>query len=114
MPTKLANLRNERGLSLEKLAKMLDPPTTGTQISRLESGERKLTPKWVIRLASALGISPYDLYEDSDMIVSAEEREMIEALRRLPGGQRDAIVKTVINLSPPSDPDDADGGEDDS
>ena len=105
MNTKLERLRKQRGLSLEKLGKMLDPPTTAAQISRLEAGVRKLTPKWVLPLSAALGVSPYDLYEDSDMIVSAREREMIEALRRLDEHQREAIVETVLHLSPQDDPD---------
>lgn len=105
MNTKLERLRKQRGLSLEKLGKMLDPPTTPTQILRLETGERKLTPKWVARLARALGVSHYEIYEDSDMIVSAREREMIEALRRLDEHQREAIVETVLHLSPQDDPD---------
>lgn len=104
MPTKLANLRNERGLSLEQLAKMLDPPTTAQQISRLESGERKLATKWVLRLASALGVSPYDVYEDSDMIVSVKEREMIDSLRLLPEGQQEAIFRTITNLAASTGP----------
>ncbi len=112
MPTKLSRMRKQRGLSLKKLAKMLDPPTTATQISRLEAGERILTQKWVDRLAPALGVSPYDLYEDSDMIVSSREREMIDALRRLEESQREAIVQTVLNLSPsPSDEDDSEDGD---
>lgn len=104
MPTKLANLRNARGLSLDQLAKLLDPPTTAQQISRLESGERKLATKWVLRLASALGVSPYDVYEDSDMIVSVKEREMIDSLRLLPESQQEAIFQTITNLAASTGP----------
>ena len=111
MSMKLSLIRKQRGLSLDKLAKMLDPPTTPTQILRLETGARKMTQKWVGKLAPVLGVSPYDLYEDSDMIVSAKEREMIEALRRLDDGQRDAIVQTVLNLSPPLAVADADAAD---
>lgn len=98
-PSKLTTVRESRQLSLADLARMLDPPTTATQILRLETGERKLAPKWVERIANALGVSEYEIYEDSDMIVSAEERELIERLRGLSPDQRAAIVVTVHSLS---------------
>jgi transcriptional regulator with XRE-family HTH domain len=106
--SKLAKIRQSRNLSMAALARMLTPPTSATQILRLEVGERKLTAKWVNRLATALGVSPYDLYEDSDLIVSSRERELIETLRRLPPDQQAVIYTTAkviagVDSDPPED-----------
>jgi ribosome-binding protein aMBF1 (putative translation factor) len=39
--------RKARGLSLEKVAAAIDPPTSYQQLSRLEDAERPLTLEWV-------------------------------------------------------------------
>lgn len=67
---------------------------------RLETGERRLTEKWALRIAAAFGVSPYEIWGDSDMIVSAEERELIERMRQLPPAAKTAILETVKNLAP--------------
>lgn len=97
--SKLMQLRTARRLSLADLAKMLDPPTTPQQVHNLETGERKLTEKWVNRLAAALGVAPYDIYEDSEMIVTAQEREVVDRLRTLAVHHQEAIVATIRHLS---------------
>lgn len=55
--------RKARGLSLEKLAARIDPPTSYQQLSRLEKGNRSMAIEWVERIAHALGVQPIELIE---------------------------------------------------
>lgn len=52
----LAAWREFRGLTQEALAEKVG--TTGSVISLLESGKRKLSPKWLRRLAPELNTTP--------------------------------------------------------
>lgn len=110
--TKLRKLRLERCYSHEKLAKMLDPPTSAQQIVKLEARKRKLTYQWATRLAEALGVSKYDVLEDSDVIVSAREREMLDQLRSLPLATRKVIMETIrVTAEGKDNPDETDHEE---
>jgi transcriptional regulator with XRE-family HTH domain len=53
--------RKARGLSQEKLAQRIRPPTDKTQISKLEKGDRRLTDEWLTRIARALHCEARDL-----------------------------------------------------
>jgi transcriptional regulator with XRE-family HTH domain len=53
--------RKQRGISLERLAAKVVPPTSYQQLSRLEKGDRALTVEWVERIANALGVDPLSL-----------------------------------------------------
>lgn len=57
----LRELRRQKGLSMEALAKLLD--TSASQINKLEKGQRKLTEEWLRRLAVALQCNPGDLID---------------------------------------------------
>ncbi|QIG79964.1 helix-turn-helix transcriptional regulator [Sphingosinithalassobacter tenebrarum] len=48
--------REHRGMTQEQLASAVN--TTGSVISLLEAGDRKLSPKWLYRLAPALDTTP--------------------------------------------------------
>ena len=58
---RIRELRIAAGLTQDELAKKLNPPTSGPQIQRLETGQRQLTTDWMVRLASAIGCHPADL-----------------------------------------------------
>lgn len=60
-------LRKARGLSQDGLAQRVN--TTKMTIQRLETGARKLTHDWMLRLAPALGTSPSSLIESSVPVV---------------------------------------------
>lgn len=69
---KIRELREGLGLSQAALAERAG--TSQPQIRRLESGERKLTKEWAVRLAPHLQTSPQDLmFSDSD----DDEREVV-------------------------------------
>ena len=64
MITRIREVRKAKGLTLEQVGALCDPPTTAQTIGRLETGTRTVSVKWLNRIADALG----------------------EGLRRLPGG----------------------------
>ncbi|MEJ0071160.1 MAG: helix-turn-helix transcriptional regulator [Pseudomonadota bacterium] len=51
--------RERRGLTQQQLAELAG--TSQPQIDRLETGKRRLTIDWVVRLAPFLGVTPIDL-----------------------------------------------------
>lgn len=57
----IKRMRETKGLSQDKLAKMCEPTTVYQQIDKLETGERRLTLDWVERIAKALGVGPLQL-----------------------------------------------------
>lgn len=97
--------REARGWSLEKLGKKVDPPTSYTQISRLESGDRRLTLEWLEKLAKALSIDPVQLVDDSRVLpeLSLSESVANEIARTLAqvalqGEEPDAGTVQVLAL----------------
>jgi transcriptional regulator with XRE-family HTH domain len=64
---RIRELRKERGLTLDQLAALLDPPSSGAPInsstlSKLEIGQRVVTPERAALIAKALGVTPEDLF----------------------------------------------------
>ena len=53
--------RKAKGLSLERLAAKIAPPTTYQHMSRLEKGGPALNIEWIERIARALDIDPMEL-----------------------------------------------------
>ncbi|ALE03425.1 hypothetical protein PU02_0676 [Bartonella ancashensis] len=72
--------RKKIGLSTKKLAELAE--TSQAQISRLESGHRKLTKEWAIRLAPHLAITPKQLMFAEQTANSLDEQiqNMLEHL----------------------------------
>ena len=64
--------RELRGWKQEDLAAAVG--TTGQQISRLETGARQLTEKWLSRLARALGCTPADLLPETVRVARPQPR----------------------------------------
>ena len=60
-PNHLKAWREFRRMTQGNLAKAID--TTGSVISLLENGERRLSDKWLRRLAPALGTTPGHLLD---------------------------------------------------
>lgn len=63
MKNRVAELRKKKGWSLAQLA--AEVGTTAPQISRLEKGERKLSPDWLVRLSRPFGVPPKYLLLDA-------------------------------------------------
>jgi transcriptional regulator with XRE-family HTH domain len=64
--------REQRGWKQEDLAAAAG--TTAQQISRLETGARQLTEKWLGRLARALGCATADLLPETSRVTRTEPR----------------------------------------
>jgi transcriptional regulator with XRE-family HTH domain len=98
---KLREARNARGLTLQQVGQRCDPPTTSSQIWKLETGRRQLKTEWVGKLARALQCEQCEITDELTMMVSLEERAMLVKWRSLPATQRDAIMETINNLIKP-------------
>jgi len=61
MQNRIRELREAANLTLETVAERAG--TSPQQISRLEKGERKLSPDWMRRVAKALAVRPSELLE---------------------------------------------------
>jgi len=59
---RIKTLRQERGLSQEKLAEIAD--LHRTYINLVESGKRNISLKNIYRLSKALGVSVKELFEN--------------------------------------------------
>ncbi|WP_417843004.1 XRE family transcriptional regulator [Thalassospira sp.] len=59
---RIKEAREAAGMSQSELARKLG--TTNQQISRLELGQRKLTIKWLIKIAEALNTTPSTIYRE--------------------------------------------------
>lgn len=71
--------------------------TTANQISRLENGDRELTPKWLERLSKALNCSKGELLGEEG--VSEEEREILDMYKNLTPEKKKAVKAMLKALS---------------
>lgn len=97
MENRIRELREARGLSLHKLAHYVE--TSAWQIRRLETGERRLTDEWMMRLAKALEVPPADLFARPDGLPNLDdlpktvsEIRLLRAWRLLGKADRRALV----------------------
>lgn len=81
-------------MTQEELAGRIEPPTTGSVISLLEAGERKLSPKWLRRLAPALGTTPGFLLDHDPHALPTEFLDVISRIPDERRGQALAILET--------------------
>lgn len=63
-PNNIRRLREDQGISQEKLGALVGEDVTGATISRLESGRMGLTLDWMVRIAAALKVPVPDLIVD--------------------------------------------------
>jgi transcriptional regulator with XRE-family HTH domain len=86
-PNRVRKLRTDADLTLEQLAERAG--TSHTQISRIETGARPLTPNMAKRLGNALGVNPALLYQE------------------LPDDARQALAREAVALIDSMSPDNA-------
>ena len=76
-PNRIRELREGRGWSQQQLADQIN--TTHGTVSRIETGERKLTDKWVRLISGALAVHPGELFRRLDETeTEAAAREAVE------------------------------------
>lgn len=83
-------------MTLEQVAEALD--TNPSQISRLETGERRLNNDWITRLATAYVCTPEELLA-GPRILDDIERAVLDDFRNLTPQQQDAMAKTISALA---------------
>lgn len=81
--------REFRRMTQEELAAAMEPPTTGAVVSLLENGDRRLAPKWLRRIAPALGTTPGFLLDHRPEDLP---RDMMEVLNRIPLDRRKQAI----------------------
>jgi transcriptional regulator with XRE-family HTH domain len=96
-------MREARGLSLDALA--TEARTTNQQVSLLETGKRRLTVDWLLRLAEPLKCHPWELVaSDLPRPPQAEEVRLITRFQALSRGQRSALLRLMdVMVEPTAD-----------
>lgn len=61
MITRIRDVRKAKGLTLEQVGALCNPPTTAQTIGRLETGTRTVSVNWLNRIAQAMGVTSIDL-----------------------------------------------------
>lgn len=69
--SRIKELREAAGLTLEQVADKIG--TTFQQVQRLETGKRRLTEAWMVRLAGPLGVKPHNLMASSVAVPGERE-----------------------------------------
>jgi len=94
-------IREARGLSLDALA--AEAGTTNQQVSLLETGKRRLTVDWLLRLAKPLKCHPWELVaSDLPRAPAAEEIRLIARFHALSQGQRGALLRLMDVMVEPT------------
>lgn len=62
-------------------------------ISKLENGDRKLSPEWIDRLSKVLNCSKGELLGEEG--ISEEEREILDMYKQLSSDQKNVIKSTL-------------------
>lgn len=83
MENRLKEIRKSRGLSQEALGDKCNPPIRFEHISRYENGVHFMQPDVLERIAKALGVHPYEIYDFGPLpkIYDVDEDLMFESLR---------------------------------
>ncbi len=96
-------VREAQELSLETLTAL--GGTTNQQISLLETGKRRLTVEWLVRLSKALSCHPWALVADElPQQMSPEDLRLLEHFRRMTGNQQAELLRFLEAIVPSAHP----------
>ncbi len=90
VPNHLKAWREHRRMTQAKLAEAIG--TTGAVISLLESGERRLSDKWLTRIAPVLGIGPGHLLQTDPSDISSD---LLEIWAEIPTDQQPRAIEVL-------------------
>lgn len=96
MKNKLREIRLQKGLTLEDVAKAAD--TSNQQILRLEKGQRRLTTGWIERLSKALGVSPSEIVPTLSGVSQPDIQELIDNYTSASKEAQEAFLNMVRQL----------------
>lgn len=91
MITRIRDVRKAKGLTLEQVGALCDPPTTAQTIGRLETGTRTVSVKWLNRIAAALGVTSGELVD-----LPSQEAVPVAALLGADGAKAPSRIATLI------------------
>jgi transcriptional regulator with XRE-family HTH domain len=97
----IETLRRQRGWSMQELAGRCVPPTTASQVNKLEKGVVNLTYDWMRRLSDALECHPADLIDGGPERLKPRTRAMVDIFEGLSEDQQDAWIKSASALARP-------------
>lgn len=92
-------MREQKGISQTRLAELLG--TSKMQLSRLETGKRRLAGDWVVRIAKILEVHPGELWQDMPEPLDEKAETLVELFNSLPGHQKEALLQLAENLAKP-------------
>ena len=95
-PNNLKAWREHRGMSQEDLAAKVEPSTSPTMISMLESGDRGLSAKWLRRLGDALRISPGHLLDHDPRDMPTDILEIWMGADPVQRRQLSEVAKAIV------------------
>lgn len=101
--TPLYALRKKRGLTQKQIADAVG--VEPNHISKLENGDRKLSPEWLERLSKVLNCTKAELLgEEPAETISERERAFLEMFRNLSEREQNSIM-AAFNVLAQSKPD---------
>lgn len=89
--TALYKIRRARGMTQRQIADAVG--VEPDHISKLENGDRKLSPEWIDRLSKVLNCSKGELLGEEG--ISEEEREILDMYKQLSADQKKVIKSTL-------------------
>ena len=93
--TALYEIRRARGMTQRQIAEAVG--VEPDHISKLENGDRKLSPEWIDRLSKVLNCSKGELLGEEG--VSEEEREILDMYKNLTPEKKQAVKAMLKALS---------------
>lgn len=93
--TALYKIRRARGMTQRQIADAVG--VEPDHISKLENGDRKLSPEWIDRLSKVLNCSKGELLGEEG--VSEEEREILDMYKILTVEKKEAVKAMLKALS---------------
>jgi len=98
-PNQIRAVREARDFSLEALATAVG--TTNQQISLLETGKRRLTVEWLIRLSTALSCHPWALVSaDLPWEPRAQDIHLLSLFQRMSEHQQMTLLRFLDVVVP--------------
>ncbi len=93
--TPLYALRKKRGLTQRQIADAVG--VEPDHISKLENGDRKLSPEWLERLSKVLGCTKAELLGEAPAI-TPQDKALIDLYNALPPEHQETILKLAKDM----------------
>ena len=93
--TPLYALRKKRGLTQRQIADAVG--VEPDHISKLENGDRKLSPEWLERLSKVLGCTKAELLGEAPAI-TPQDKALIDLYNALPPEHKETIMKLARDM----------------